>query len=114
MGVFDKPELLFTATPPDLKKFIGKWVEIPSHGPVKIKTIVGNLGKTLGTDKPKPMYYEINGKHLISMLRFHAQMEGAKDITEDQFRAFEDTEFVAEKLPPTMKELVDEQKKRIH
>lgn len=58
---------------------------------VKIETIVGN--------KFKPAYFEINGTHLIGMLRFFAQMTGAKDITEDQFQKFENMEISAEKLP---------------
>lgn len=100
MGLFDKekPKFLFNATTPELKKYIGKKVKIPEVGTVHIETICGNLGRSLrGDNKPNPMYYEINGQHLISMLRFHAQMERATDITEEQFRAFEATEFYSEK-----------------
>lgn len=92
MAIFDKPKKLFEATVPDLYKFIGKTVVIPNHGKVTIKTIVGN--------KWKQKFYEINGDHLISMLRFHAQMERATDITEDQFLAFEEMDVECEKLPP--------------
>lgn len=105
------PQLLFKATPPDLKKYIGKKVKIPERGEVVIETICGNIGMTLGSDRPQPHYYEINGEHLLSMLRFHAQMTGASDITEDQFQAFEEMEFHAEKMDPKkdMKEVEVEQ-----
>lgn len=87
-------------TPPDLHTFIGRYVLIPGQDkPIMIAKLVGNVGKTLGTDNPKPQYYEINDEYLISMLRFHAQMNGDKSITEDQFKAFEEMEFSAEKNP---------------
>jgi hypothetical protein len=94
-------------TPPDLKSFIGKKVLIPGViEPVVIEYICGNLGLSLGSDKPRPQFYEINGEHLIGMLRFHAQMTGAKDITEEQFKAFEEMEFHAEKIPQSEKATV--------
>lgn len=86
--------LLFKAkVPNDLLKYIGRDIIIPefmnidgkktkvSEQKVRIETIVGN--------RFQPQFYEINGMHLIGMLRFHAQMEKAKDITEDQIEAFE-------------------------
>ncbi len=98
-----KPKMLFKAkVPTTLEKFIGKTVIVPSFlnvsgkrekicdTQVKIEHIVGN--------RFTPQFYEINGKHLIGMLRFHAQMEGAKDLTEDQFQAFETMECHAEKM----------------
>jgi hypothetical protein len=94
-----KKELLFEAKAPDLENYIGRTVVIQGK-PIKIKKIVGNMGMILGHGKPKPQFYEINDEYLISMLRFHAQMTGAKDITEDQFKAFEEMEFESEKLPP--------------
>jgi hypothetical protein len=77
-----------TATPPDLKQYIGKEVSIEGQK-VKIETIVGNVFK--------PAFYEINGDHLVNMLRFHAQMTGAKDITEEMFKAFEEIEYHVER-----------------
>ena len=86
-----KPKLLFkTDKAPELERYIGKTIAIGGK-PVKIETIVGN--------RFRPQFYEINGEHLIGMLRFHAKMEGAKDITEEQFRAFEEMDIEAEKLP---------------
>jgi hypothetical protein len=111
MGFFDKAKLLFKADKPgDLKQYFGEMVDIPGVGQVRIKSVVPNIGMTLGHSKPKPHYYEVNGKHLISMLRFHAQMEGDESITEDDFKAFEEMEFHAEKLPDTQttaEEIVD-------
>lgn len=98
MSLFN-PKKLFKATVPDLKSYIGRTVVIRGRK-VKIKKIVGNIGMTLGTNKPKPMFYEINDKYLMGMLRFHAQMTGAKDITEEEFLAFENMEVTSEKLPP--------------
>lgn len=57
---------------------------------VKIDHICGNL--------TKPHFYEINGKYLVNMLRFHAEMLGDKSITEDQFLAFEEMELEAEPI----------------
>jgi hypothetical protein len=94
MGLIDKlnPKRLFKAKVPELESFIGRKVHIPGvPEPVVIQKIVGN--------KFKQAFYEINGEHLIGMLRFHAQMEGAKDITEEQFQAFEELELEAERLP---------------
>ncbi len=90
---------LFKFEIPDLKKYIGRTVEIDGKS-IKIEKICGNIGMTLGRapKDQRPQYYEINGKHNISMLRFHAQMTGAKDITEDQFKKFEGTEFWSEKM----------------
>jgi hypothetical protein len=53
----------------------------------------------MGDRAPRPQFYEINEDKLISMLRFHAQMTGATDITEEQFLAFEEMEMDAEKNP---------------
>jgi hypothetical protein len=87
-----KPKKLFKAKVPDLKEFVGKRVLIPGlTEPIKIKKIVGN--------KFKPTFYEINDEHLIGMLRFHAQMTGAKDITEEEFKAFEEMDLEAERMP---------------
>lgn len=102
-----KPKPLFKAKTPDLKEFIGRTVVIDGKK-IEIKTLVGNVGMTLGRrpEKVRPQYYEINDKHLISMLRFHAQMEGATDITEEQFKEFEEMEFFAEKMEkPTLDDL---------
>jgi hypothetical protein len=85
-----KPKRLFKADVPKLKEYIGKKVTIEGR-PVVIETIVGN--------RFKKTFYEINGQHLIGMLRFHAQMEGDKSITEEQFQAFENMELDSEKLP---------------
>jgi hypothetical protein len=79
---------LFKAKVPDLSKYIGRKVSIDGKK-IKIETIVGN--------KAKPAFYEINGEHLIGMLRFHAQMLGDKSITEDQFIAFEKMDHHVEK-----------------
>lgn len=87
---FLKPQLLFKAKVPDLTKYVGKTVNIEGKK-IKIERIVGNL--------TKPAFYEINGEHLVNMLRFHAQMEGAKDISEDDFKAFEEMTMECEKLP---------------
>lgn len=87
-----KPKKLFKAKVPTLESYIGRTVKIEGK-PVKIESICGN--------RFKQTFYEINGTHLIGMLRFHAQMTGAKDITEEQFRAFEEMDLEAEKLPET-------------
>lgn len=84
--------------PPDLKKFLGKTIHIPQVGQVTIKSIAGN--------RRKPAFYEINGEHLIGMLRFHAQMLGDKSITEEQFLAFESMEMESEKLPDQEKKII--------
>lgn len=102
MGVLDfiRRKPLFKAVVPELKEYIGKYVRVKDDEgkphKVKIRTIVGNMGLTLGTDKPRPHFYEINGTYLINMLRFHAQMNGDKSITEEEFIAFENTEFYVE------------------
>lgn len=94
-----KKPFKFKAEVPKLDSYIGRYVRIPGeHQPVKIETICGNVGLSMGREKPRPQFYEINGKFLIGMLRFHAQMTGDKSITEQQFKDFEDTEFEAEKL----------------
>lgn len=85
----------FKAVAPDLKKYVGQTITIPDVGRVKIKSIVGN--------RTRPAFYEINGEHLIGMLRFHAQVIGDKSITEEQFLAFESMEMQSEKMPqPTL------------
>jgi hypothetical protein len=86
-----KPELLFSATTPKKKwekEFIGKTVVIDGKKH-EIRTIVGN--------RWKPQFYEINGKHCIGMLRFHAQMMGVKDISEEQFKQFEEMDMEADR-----------------
>lgn len=102
MSLWPNPKKLFKAKVPDLKAYIGRVVRIPEFALldgnkeciyehwVKIKTIVGN--------RFKPNFYEINGEYLVGMLRFHAQMEGARDITEQQFQEFEEMEVAAERL----------------
>ena len=85
-----KPRLLFKAKAPTLKEYIGESVIIDGQK-IKIKTIVGN--------RFKPTFYEINGEHLIGMLRFHAQMLGDTSITEQQFLDFENIILEAERLP---------------
>ncbi len=98
MGLFsDKAKFLFkTGKLPDLTKYVGLKVRIPGKEDIPpqivvIDKIVGNVWK--------PQFYEINDKHLIGMLRFHAQMVGDKSITEEQFLAFEEMDMSAEKLP---------------
>ena len=88
-----KPQFLFkTDKAPDLRQYIGRKVHIPGvEEPVTIKTIVGNI--------ITPTYYEINGEHLIGMLRFHAQMLGDKSITEEEFKQFEEMVLEAERMP---------------
>lgn len=104
MGLFEKmnPKFLFkTGKLPDLKKYHGMTVTIPGDPPttIKIIKIVGNLFK--------PQFYEINDKHLIGMLRFHAQMVGDTSITEDQFKAFEEMELNVEEQSPRAKGIAD-------
>ncbi len=89
MGIFSKIKPLFKAQVPNLDNYIGAWVKLPEGPTVRIEKIVGSI--------PFPKFYEINEKHHIGMLRFHAQMEGAKDITEEQFRQFEEMEIGAKK-----------------
>lgn len=100
MGLFKKmnPKFLFkTGKLPNLKEYVGAVVTIPGDPPieVKINRIVGNVFK--------PQFYEINDKHLIGMLRFHAQMVKDTSITEEQFVAFEEMEMEAETMPSNMK-----------
>ncbi len=90
MKLWDRPKKLFKARTPDLSQYKGRTVFIEGK-PVVIDTIVGN--------RFKPTFYEINGTHLLGMLRLHAQMCGDKSITEEQFKAFEQMEVEAEKLP---------------
>jgi hypothetical protein len=77
-----------TDKPPNIEKYIGKTVIIDGN-PILIKRIVGNI--------TTPAFYEINGEHLIGMLRFHAQMLGDRSITEEQFKAFEQMQYHVEK-----------------
>lgn len=79
-----KKFVMKTKNIPDISKFIGRTVLIDG-APVVIERIVGSL--------IKPPFFEINGEHLIGMLRFFAQMEGNKSITEEQFVAFEEIEY---------------------
>jgi hypothetical protein len=104
---FWKPKKLFKAKVPDLKSFIGRNVTIDGKK-IKIHKIVGNVGLTLGraAKDVKPTFYEINDEYLIGMLRFHAQMEGDTSITEEEFLAFENMEFDAERLPDKPKEKI--------
>jgi hypothetical protein len=104
--LFQKPKPLFKAVIPDLALYIGRNVTINGLK-VKIKKIVGNLGMTLGRapEEMKPCFYEINDEYLIGMLRFHAQMNGDRSITEEQFQEFENMVLEAEKIPsPPKKE----------
>lgn len=111
MGMFDKiKKFKFKAKPPELSDYVGRTVTIGGE-PVVIETIVGNVGMSLRGEKPKPQFYEINGHHLIGMLRFHAQMTGAKDITEEEFQAFEEMEFHAEKTGESDSPMTPEFKK---
>lgn len=108
MKLWDNPKKLFKAKVPDIERYIGCRVTIPTFGvldgkrelisqeTVTIQHICGN--------RFKQQFYEINGTHLISMLRFHAQMEKAYDITEEQFQQFEEMEVAAEKLAEDPKE----------
>lgn len=93
-----KPKKLFGFEKPDereYKKYIGKQVLIPRAGDeplrVTIETIVGH--------RFKPAFYEINGQHLIGMLRFHAQMNKDNSITEEEFKQFEEIQFEVEMMP---------------
>lgn len=104
MSIFN-PKLLFKADKPDNpQKYVGKnivipeFLELPGEGRVKISEKKVVIQSICG-NKFKPNYFEINGQYLISMLRFYAQINNAKDITEDDFRAFEEMELTAEKLP---------------
>lgn len=93
---------LFKATVPALAEYVGRRVYIQERGMldgrmtvisgewVDIEHICGN--------RFKQNFYEINGTHLISMLRFHAQMNGDTSITEEQFQAFDEMEMAAEKV----------------
>lgn len=103
MSLWDAPRKLFkTSRPVDLEEYIGRKVNIPGEPePIRIEHICGNIGLSLGRESPRPTFYEINGKYLIGMLRFHAQMCGDKSITEQQFQDFENIEFTAEKMPGT-------------
>jgi hypothetical protein len=105
-----KRKKLFKYEIPELEEYIGRTVEIDGK-PVKINRIVGNFGKTLGRrpEDQRPQYLEINGEHNISMLRFFAQMNGATDITEEQFKAFEDMQFYSEVAQKTKDEKAVEQ-----
>jgi hypothetical protein len=77
-------------TPQDLKQYVGKTVTIEGK-PIVIETIVGNI--------QTPAFFEINGEHLLGMLRFYAQINGDKSITEEQFKAFEEIQYHVEKVP---------------
>ena len=91
---------LFGYRVPKLEKFLGRMVRIPGETvPIQIKDIRGNIGLSMGRENPRPQFYEINGKYLIGMLRFHAQMEGDTSISEQEFQDFENIEFHAEVLP---------------
>lgn len=81
----------FKAKVPDLLKYIGKTVLIDGKK-IVINRIVGNM--------TKKAFYEINGEYLMNMLRFHAQMEGDKSITEEQFKAFEEIKMDIEQSAP--------------
>ncbi len=114
MSLWPNPKQLFAAKKPkasDYDKYLGREIDIPEFMEidgkrtktgserVKINHICGN--------KFKENFYEINGTHLIGMLRFHAIMEKAKDITEEQMQQFEEMELGAEKLPDAPKEAMN-------
>jgi hypothetical protein len=89
---------------PDLKLYVGRVLTIPGEPkPIMIETVQGNLGMSLGHENARPTFYEINGKYLIGMLRFHAQMCGDHSITEQQFLDFENMEMSAKKMDPKEK-----------
>lgn len=71
----------------DIRQFIGRKVNIDGKT-VKIETICGN--------KITPQFFEINGQYLIGMLRFFAQMNGDKSISEKEFQEFESMEHWVE------------------
>lgn len=99
------PKLLFkTKAPPDLRKYIGRNVKIDGKN-VIIVSIVGNM--------IKPAFLEINGEHLIGMLRFFAQMNNDKSITEEEFQAFEEMDMEAERIvdQKPVEKKIDGQKK---
>lgn len=103
MGLFKSSPVArsfkFKTQVPNTQAYIGRTVQIEGK-PVVIKTIVGNI--------QKPAFYEINGEHLIGMLRFHAQMEGDKSITEAQFQQFENMEMTAERVGADKKKIMGE------
>ncbi len=90
----DKTRLLFKAEEPNLNDYLGRFVTIRGEK-ILIKHIVGN--------RYQPKFLEINGHHLISMLRFFKQMNNDDSITEDQLRAFEEMDVSARKLSPMEK-----------
>ncbi len=87
----------FKTKVPKLHQYIGRRIEIDDK-PVVIQTLVGN--------RFKPTFYEINGEHLIGMLRFHARMEGDHSITEQQFKDFEEMDLHAERMDPKEKKVM--------
>lgn len=93
-----KPKKLFKYKIPDLNDYLGRTVII-NQKKITIKHIVGNIGMMMGRrpEHQRPQYLEINGKYRLSMLRFFAQMNGATDITEEQFKQFEQMECWSEK-----------------
>lgn len=94
---WDQPRRLFKAKVPELEQYIGKTVRVPGEPyPIEIENICGN--------RFKQAFYEINGKYLIGMLRFHAQMTGDTSITEQQFIDFENMDLYAEKLKEEKKQ----------
>lgn len=80
---FDIPETLDT--------FIGKTLILKDGTEVKVETIVGN--------RWTPNFFEVNGKHLIGMLRAYKQLYKDSSITEDQLTEFEKIEHYVEKVP---------------
>lgn len=85
---WSKPKNLFTYEIPNTEEFIGLTVTIGNER-VKIKKIEGM--------KFQPKFYLINNKYEMNILRFFAQMNHCKDITEQQFRDFEEMDVSADK-----------------
>ncbi len=104
MSLWDAPKLLFKANKPtDLSEYIGRTVVVPEFADLDGKrTKMGEqrvIIKTICGNRWHRAFFEINGKHRIGMLRFYAQMNKDKSISEDEFHAFEDMTMEVEKLP---------------
>lgn len=114
MSLWDAPKKLFgvkKADANDLLKHIGKIVTIPTFAVLEGERVKLAEDKmvivTICMNRFKQNFIEINGTHLIGALRFFAQMENAKDITEDEMQAFEEMEMTAEKMPGTKIDIRD-------
>lgn len=93
MNLFDRPKKLFGAKKLKddwYKQYIGRTVVIDGEK-IEIKSIAGN--------KFNVKMAEINGSHLINFLRFFAQMNHVKDISEEEFVLFEQMDVRAYKPP---------------